>query len=56
MRARHAGIIATVIWDILAEALEGLDAVETGKVGLRGNVAREIAEMAMRVVGDYVCT
>ena len=56
VRARHAGVIASTIWEILAEALEGVDSPESGKIGLRGNVAREIAEMTMRVVGDYVCT
>lgn len=52
-----------MVWEILAEALDGVGKVEQSngvngriKVGLKGKCAREVAEMAVQVVGDYVCT
>ncbi|GAA5820935.1 hypothetical protein JCM10212_000554 [Sporobolomyces blumeae] len=58
IRERDAVMVAQTIWDVIGEALEGV-AVEPGspdaaKVGLWGQKAREIAEMAVRVAGDYV--
>ncbi|GAA5960825.1 hypothetical protein JCM21900_002296 [Sporobolomyces salmonicolor] len=58
VRERDAVAIAGAVWEIIAEALEGVDAEEgagdAAKVGLRGKTAREVAEMAVRVAGDYV--
>lgn len=62
MRERDAPGIAEAVWGIIAEALEGVEAPdqhppqgETKAVGLKGKTARDVAEMAVRVAGDYVC-
>jgi len=57
IRVHDAPQIAAAVYDITKEALDGLELPEDGtKVGLKGKVAREVAEMAVRVVADYVCT
>ena len=56
IRAHDAPQIAAAIFDVTKEALDGLEVAEDGtKVGLKGKEAREVAEMAVRVVADYVC-
>lgn len=60
VRERDAPSIAAAIWDIVGEALDGLNSPDLlrgeAKVGLKGNTAKEMAEMSIRVIGDYVCT
>ena len=55
VREADAPKLAEALWEIVTESLDGIDKVENGKVGLKGKVARETAEMVIRVVGDYVC-
>lgn len=57
VRIRDAVGIAAVIWEIIAESLDGLNLSETAghKVGLKGQTAKQLAEIAIRVIGDYVC-
>lgn len=59
MRLKDAGLIAGAVWEVVSEALEGVSGGEEdtsgGKVGVKGSVGRETLEMAIRVVGDYVC-
>lgn len=56
VRERDAAGIAEAVWSVIGEALEGVDAPDQElKVGLKGKTAREVAEMAVRVAGDYVC-
>lgn len=56
IRQRDAPAIAAMIWEVITEALDGLALPEDGtKVGLKGKTARDTAEMAVRVVADYVC-
>lgn len=59
IRENDAAAIAEAIWSVIGEAVAGVDLPdETGdaaRVGLKGKTAREIAEMAVRVAGDYVC-
>jgi exportin-T len=54
VRIHDAVAIAATLYEIIGECLEGLGKPE-GKVGLTGKAARELGEMAIRVVGDYVC-
>ncbi|GAA5895540.1 hypothetical protein JCM8208_005261 [Rhodotorula glutinis] len=55
VRERDAAGIAEAVWSVIGEALEGVDAPDQeDKVGLKGKTAREVAEMAVRVAGDYV--
>ncbi|GJN94034.1 hypothetical protein Rhopal_007097-T1 [Rhodotorula paludigena] len=62
VRERDAPAIALAVWGVIGEALEGVDAPDAlpaqaagqHEVGLKGKTAREIAEMAVRVAGDYV--
>lgn len=55
VRANDAGDVATAVWQIINEALNGVyQSYEGQRVGLRGAEARQMAEMAFRVVGDYV--
>ncbi|GAA5992257.1 hypothetical protein JCM5350_006326 [Sporobolomyces pararoseus] len=56
IRERDAAQVAGTVWEIIAEAVEGVEREEQGdgKVGLNGKTAREIGEMAVRVAGDYV--
>ncbi|GAA6024202.1 hypothetical protein JCM11491_001283 [Sporobolomyces phaffii] len=56
IRERDAASVAGVVWEIIAEAVEGVDREQPGdgKVGLSGKTAREIGEMAVKVAGDYV--
>lgn len=55
VRETDAVGIAQTVWDILAESLDGVAREADGGRGLKGKEAREIAEMAVMVVGDYVC-
>lgn len=55
VRGTDAVGIAQTVWDILAESLDGVARESDGGRGLKGKEAREIAEMAVMVVGDYVC-
>jgi exportin-T len=57
VREKDAPAIAAAVWEIVAEALDGVERPDDsgGKVGLKGKTAREVAEMAIRVAGDYVC-
>lgn len=59
IRENDAAAIAETTWGIIGEAVAGVDlpdeAGDAGRVGLKGKTAREIAEMAVRVAGDYVC-
>ncbi|GAA5834356.1 hypothetical protein JCM11251_007967 [Rhodosporidiobolus azoricus] len=53
VRDRDATAIAAAVWEIIGQALEG-SVVEGGGEGMQGQKAREVAEMAVRVAGDYV--
>ncbi|GAA5891828.1 hypothetical protein JCM6882_007375 [Rhodosporidiobolus microsporus] len=54
VRERDATAIAGAVWEIIGQALEGA-VVEAGAEGeLKGQKAREVAEMAVKVAGDYV--
>lgn len=57
VREKDAAVIASTIWEIIAESLEGVDQDDpsNGTLGLKGKSAREACEMAVRVAGDYVC-
>jgi exportin-T len=57
VRIRDAAGISAVIWEIIAESLDGLNSPEVpgNKVGLKGQAAKELAEISIRVIGDYVC-
>ena len=59
IRENDAASIAGAIWGVIGEAVAGVDvpdeAGDAGRVGLKGKTAREVAEMAVRVAGDYVC-
>jgi exportin-T len=57
VREKDATAIAGTLWEVIAEALDGVGSEDPsgGKVGLKGDKAREVAEMAVRVAGDYVC-
>lgn len=57
IRERDAAAVAGAVWEIIAEAVDGVDREQQGdgKVGLTGKTARDIGEMAVRVAGDYVC-
>lgn len=58
VRERDAPAIASAVWGIIAESLDGISGTESNgeaRLGLRGKTAREVAEMAIRVAGDYVC-
>lgn len=52
VRARDAIAIAGAVWEVLGEAIEGLGSEGEG---IKGERAREIAMMGMKVIGDYVC-
>ncbi|GAA5912917.1 Ran GTPase-binding protein LOS1 [Sporobolomyces salmoneus] len=56
IRQRDAVAIAGAVWEIIAEAVEGVEKQEEGdsKIGLKGKTARDVGEMAVRVAGDYV--
>ncbi|CAH7686777.1 armadillo-type protein [Phakopsora pachyrhizi] len=55
VRENSAARIAEETFAIVAESLRGLSENETqGRVGLRGQVARDCLEMGIRVVEDYV--
>ncbi|BGP43722.1 pre-tRNA nuclear export protein [Rhodotorula kratochvilovae] len=59
VRERDAPALAEAVWGVIGEALEGVDAPDqqqegAHRVGLKGRTAREVAEMAVRVAGDYV--
>jgi len=59
IRERDAPAVAGAVWEIIAEAVDGVERNdqqgEQGKIGLTGKTARDIGEMAVRVAGDYVC-
>ncbi|GAA6052810.1 hypothetical protein JCM3770_006263 [Rhodotorula araucariae] len=58
IRERDAPALAEAVWGIIGEALDGVDAPDqpdgAPRVGLKGRTARDVAEMAVRVAGDYV--
>ncbi|SGY86016.1 BQ5605_C009g05795 [Microbotryum silenes-dioicae] len=60
VREHDAPAIASSIWEIISESLDGISTPSSSSttlddlVGLKGKRARDILEMAMRVVGDYV--
>ncbi|KAG0654816.1 pre-tRNA nuclear export protein [Rhodotorula mucilaginosa] len=59
IRENDAASIAAAVWGVIGEAVAGVDlpdgeAGDAGRVGLKGKTAREVAEMAVRVAGDYV--
>jgi len=59
IRERDAPAVAGAVWEIIAEAVDGVERNDQqgdqGKIGLTGKTARDIGEMAVRVAGDYVC-
>lgn len=57
IRERDAPAVAGAVWEIIQEAVDGVerDQQGDGKIGLTGKIARDIGEMAVRVAGDYVC-
>jgi exportin-T len=55
MRERDAGEIAGAVWSVIGEALEGAMVQEAAAGEMKGTKAREIAEMAIKVAGAYVC-
>lgn len=57
VREQDAPAIARSIWEIITEALDGLGQTDASnaRLGLKGKTAREVAEMAIKVAGDYVC-
>ena len=52
VRARDAVAIAGAVWEVLGVAIEGLGSEGEG---IKGERAREIAMMGIKVIGDYVC-
>ncbi|GAA5937886.1 Ran GTPase-binding protein LOS1 [Sporobolomyces koalae] len=56
IRERDAAAVAGTVWEVISEALEGVerDQQGDGSIGLSGKTARDVGEMAVRVAGDYV--
>ncbi|KAK4699304.1 exportin-T, partial [Phenoliferia sp. Uapishka_3] len=51
VRVRDATAIAAAVWEVLGEAIENLGSEGEG---IKGERAREIAIMGMKVIGDFV--
>ncbi|GAA5859251.1 hypothetical protein JCM8547_008938 [Rhodosporidiobolus lusitaniae] len=54
VRERDATAISQAVWEVIGQALDGVQVPDGGAGEMKGQKAREIAEMAVKVAGDYV--
>ncbi|GAA6017846.1 hypothetical protein JCM10207_003473 [Rhodosporidiobolus poonsookiae] len=54
VRERDATALAQAVWEIIGESLDGAVQPDGAAGEMKGQKAREVAEMAVKVAGDYV--